>query len=220
MRVAVLGASRNTGRSFVEQAVAKNADFEITVLARNPESLNFTADEAAKITVVKGDALNRDDVARTIEGADLVLCSLGAKINGLSKPQDMGIEEIGTQHVLDIIKETRRDNPPRVIMVSSTGVGETNANYDVPYILRPFYSILLKAPHKHKTITEAAIKNSGIPYTIVRPALLTSGEITGKYRADVGVCGYTVSRKDVAHFILEKCVIENKFINASPSIAY
>ncbi|KAJ1723803.1 hypothetical protein LPJ53_001872 [Coemansia erecta] len=220
MRVAVLGASRNTGRSFVEQAIASETDFDVTILARNPDSLNFTPAEMERITVVKGDALNKEDVAHTIEGSDIVLCSLGAKINGLSKPQDMGIEETGTTHVLDIIKETRADNPPRVIMVSSTGVGETNGNYDVPYVLRPLYSLFLKTPHKHKTVVEAAIKESGLPYTIVRPAILTSGELTKKYRADIGVCGYTVSRNDVAHFILEQCVVKNNFPNASPSIAY
>ncbi|KAJ1850377.1 hypothetical protein LPJ73_003479 [Coemansia sp. RSA 2703] len=220
MRVSVLGASRNTGRSFVEQAIASDTVFNITILARNPDSLNFTPAEMEKITVVKGDALNKEDIGRTLEGCDVVLCSLGAKISGLSMPKDMGIEEIGTLHVLDIIKETRADNPPRIIMVSSTGVGESNSNYDVPYVLRPIYSLLLKSPHKHKTVVEKAIKESGISYTIVRPALLTSGDLTKKYRADIGVCGYTVSRKDVAHFILEQCVVKNNFPNASPSIAY
>ncbi|KAJ1643065.1 hypothetical protein LPJ64_005122 [Coemansia asiatica] len=220
MRVSVLGASRNTGRYFVEQAIASGKDFDITILARNPDALGFTPEEMQKITVIKGDALVKDDVARAIEGADIVLCSLGAKINGLSKPQDMGVEETGTLHALDVLKETRQENPPRVIMVSSTGVGETNGNYDVPYILRPIYSILLKAPHKHKTVTEAAIKASGLPYTIVRPALLTNGEATKKYRADIGVSGYTISRRDVAHFVLEQCVLKDNFPNASPSIAY
>ncbi|KAJ2365346.1 hypothetical protein IW150_006237, partial [Coemansia sp. RSA 2607] len=146
MRVSVLGASRNTGRSFVEQAIASDTVFNITILARNPDSLNFTPAEMEKITVVKGDALNKEDIGRTLEGCDVVLCSLGAKISGLSMPKDMGIEEIGTLHVLDIIKETRADNPPRIIMVSSTGVGESNSNYDVPYVLRPIYSLLLKSP--------------------------------------------------------------------------
>ncbi|KAJ2227686.1 hypothetical protein H4R99_006381 [Coemansia sp. RSA 1722] len=219
MRVSVLGASRNTGRYFVEQAIASGGDFDITILARNPDALGFTPDEMQKITVVKGDALVRDDIARAIEGADVVICSLGAKINGLSKPQDMGVEETGTLHVLDVLKQTRQQNPPRVIMVSSTGVGETNGNYDVPYIMRPLY-LLLKTPHKHKTVTEAAIKDSGLPYTIVRPALLTNGEVTKKYRADIGVCGYTISRRDVAHFILEQCVLKDNFPNASPSLAY
>ncbi|KAJ2701963.1 hypothetical protein FB645_004443 [Coemansia sp. IMI 203386] len=219
MRVSVLGASRNTGRYVVEQAIASGGDFDITILARNPDALGFTPDELQKITVVKGDALVRDDIARAIEGADVVICSLGAKINGLSKPQDMGVEETGTLHVLDVLKQTRQQNPPRVIMVSSTGVGETNGNYDVPYIMRPLY-LLLKTPHKHKTVTEAAIKDSGLPYTIVRPALLTNGEVTKKYRADIGVCGYTISRRDVAHFILEQCVLKDNFPNASPSLAY
>ncbi|KAJ2490540.1 hypothetical protein IWW37_003100 [Coemansia sp. RSA 2050] len=215
MRVAVLGASRNTGRAFVEQAIEK--DIRITILARSPDRLPFSEEQLGRIQVVKGDALVKEDVARTIEGADIVICSLGAKIEGLKVSGDIGVEETGVKHLIAAIKEAKAEAAPRLIMVSSTGV---NGNYDVPYVFRPFYSLLLAKPHQHKEVAERAIKESGLPYTLVRPALLTSGKLTKTYRADVGVCGYTVSRSDVAHFILEQCVLENKFINASPSIAY
>ncbi|KAJ2847347.1 hypothetical protein IWW36_003898 [Coemansia brasiliensis] len=217
MHIAVLGASRNTGRYFVKQALEKNADIQITILARNPDNLPFTSEELSKITVVKGDALVKQDIARTIEGVDIILCSLGAKPQGLGKMSDEGIEEVGVKSIVEIIKETRAGNMPRLIMVSSTGVG---TNSDVPYVMRPFYSLFLRKPLQHKQVAEKAIKNSGITYTIVRPALLTSGELTKKYRADVVCSGYTISRRDVAHFVLEQCVIENKWPNSSLSIAY
>lgn len=61
---------------------------------------------------------------------------------------------------------------------------------------------------------------------IVRPALLTDGECKEKYRikaeGDLAVKGgYTVSRKDVAHFIAEKLVgeewdaLEGKGVNVA-----
>ncbi|KAJ2741229.1 hypothetical protein GGI20_005331 [Coemansia sp. BCRC 34301] len=215
MRVAVLGASRNTGKAFVEQAIER--DIQITVLARSPEKLPFTEEQLSKIQVVKGDALVKEDIAKTIVGADIVICSLGAKIEGLSISGDIGVEEAGVKNIIETIKEAKTVTAPRLVMISSTGV---NGNYDVPYVFRPFYSYLLAKPHQHKEVAESAIKASGLPYTIVRPALLTSGKLTRTYRADVGVCGYTVSRNDVAHFVLEQCILENKFINASPSIAY
>ncbi|KAJ2473578.1 hypothetical protein IWW56_005965 [Coemansia sp. RSA 2131] len=216
MRIAVLGASRHTGQSFVSQALASNTNIQLTILARTPANLPFPEDQLSQITVIQGDALNKNDVATTINGADIVICSLGAKMDGFSKPIDMGVEESGIMNILDIVKETQ-GNPPRLIMVSSTGVGTHN---DVPWLMRPLYSLLLSAPHGHKARAEIAIKKSGVPYTLVRPAWLTNGDMTKTYRAGEGVRGYTVSRNDVAHFILNECVLETKWVNASPSIAY
>ncbi|KAJ2162285.1 hypothetical protein GGF46_000776 [Coemansia sp. RSA 552] len=214
MHVAVLGASRNTGQSFVEQALDK--DIRVTVLARSPEKLPFTTAQLDQIEVVKGDALVKDDVAKTIRGADIVLSLLGAQPQGLGM-NDLGADEAGIGHILQIVKETRADNPPYIIMVSSAGVGTLA---DVPLALRALSLTILRKPLAYKAKAEAAIKDSGIRYTIVRPAMLTSGQLTGTYRAEVNLRGYTIARNDVAHFILHQCVLEDKWRNASPSIAY
>ncbi|KAJ2877954.1 hypothetical protein IWW38_006442, partial [Coemansia aciculifera] len=162
MRVAVLGASRNTGKAFVEQALEK--DIQITVLARTPEKLPFTEAQLDKIRVIKGDALVKEDVAKTIVGADIIICSLGAKLEGMSISGDIGVEEAGIKNLIETIKEAKAVTAPRLIMISSTGV---SGNYDVPYVFRPFYSYLLAKPHSHKEVAEAAIKASELPYTIV-----------------------------------------------------
>ncbi|KAI9504604.1 NADH(P)-binding-domain-containing protein [Coemansia spiralis] len=216
MHIAILGATRNVGKAFVEQAISKE-DTEITILVRNPEKLTYTEEQLSKIAVVKGDALVKDDVVKTIGNADIVLFTLGARIGILKTAPDTGIESVGAQVVIDAIKEKRAANPPRFIMVSSTGAGGL---YDVPYLLRPLYIIALHTPHNNKAVAEDAIKKSSIPFTIVRPALFTNGETTKKYRAGLDVSGYTISRSDLAHFILEECVIEGKYRNESPSIAY
>ncbi|KAJ1944655.1 hypothetical protein EC988_005932, partial [Linderina pennispora] len=175
MRITVFGASRHTGQAFVEQALAKD-NISITVLARTPSKLPFTDEQLAKITVVQGDATNKDDVAKAIDNADIIVTSLGATPTGLTTANDVGIEETAAAHILEIIKETRAESQPRIVMVSSTGVG---GSYDVPYIMRPLYKIALATPHKHKLVAETAIKESGVPYTIVRPTLLTNGALTG-----------------------------------------
>ncbi|KAJ1949726.1 hypothetical protein FBU59_001015 [Linderina macrospora] len=216
MRIAVFGASRHTGQAVVEQALAKG-NIDITALVRTPSKLPYTEEQLSKITVAQGDATNKDDVAKAIENADIIVTSLGATPTGLTSANDVGVEETAVAHILQAIKETRTENQPRIIMVSSTGVGY---NHDVPFILRGLYKIALATPHKHKLVAETAIKESGVPYTIVRPALLTSGKLTGKYRAEHGASGYYVSRADVAHFILEQCILEGKFVNESLSIAY
>ncbi|KAJ2774066.1 hypothetical protein IWQ56_000754 [Coemansia nantahalensis] len=215
MRVTVLGASRNTGKAFVEQALEKGG-LEITILARTPERLTFTSAQLAKITVVKGDATAKADVARAIEGADMVVSSLGGapSLTGIA---DAGVEEVATLLVLEAIKETRASSPPRLIMVSSTGVGTLR---DVPLVMRPLYGLLLRTPHRHKAVAEAAIRASGVPFTLVRPALMTNGPLTRTYRAAAGASGYTISRNDVAHFVLEQCVLGDAWVGEAPVIAY
>ncbi|KAJ2085574.1 hypothetical protein IW138_006246 [Coemansia sp. RSA 986] len=128
MHITVFGATRNTGKSFVEQAIAKGG-IDITILVRTPENLTYTEEQLENVTVVKGNALVKEDVAKAIANADVILFTLGAKFNGLNTPPDAGIESEATPIVLDAIKETRADNPPRFIMVSSTGAGNY---YDVP----------------------------------------------------------------------------------------
>ncbi|KAJ2716278.1 hypothetical protein H4R19_000742 [Coemansia spiralis] len=215
MRVTILGASRNTGKALVEQAL-ESGRVEITVLARAPEHLPFTSEQLAKLTVVKGDATVKADLARAVEGADMVITSLGAKMS-LTGTADMGVEETATRLLLEIIEETRADSKPRIIMVSSTGVGTSR---DVPLIMRPLVSLLLRTPHRHKAVAEAAIRQSGAPFTLVRPALLTNGALTRTYRAAPYVCGYTISRSDVAHFVLEQCILEDRWVGEAPAIAY
>ncbi|KAJ1840380.1 hypothetical protein LPJ70_004682 [Coemansia sp. RSA 2708] len=217
MKVTVLGASRNTGKHFVEQALESGAEIQITILARAPEKLTFTEEQLARLTVVKGDATNKQDIATAIEGADIILSSLGGTIDLLGRTRDIGVEETGIVLALEAIKETRASSPPRLIMVSSTGAG---TNSDVPLLLRPLYSTMLRVPHRHKAVAEAAIKESGVPYTLVRPAFMTNGGLTKAYRADLGLQGYTISRQDVAHFVLTQCVLEDKWHNASPCVAY
>ncbi|KAJ2512842.1 hypothetical protein H4217_006664 [Coemansia sp. RSA 1939] len=217
MHIAVLGATRNTGKFFVEQAIAKGG-IGITILVRAPESLTYTKKQLEKVAVVKGNALVKDDVTTAIADADIVLFTLGAKFNGFNTPADAGVESEAAQVLLNAIKEKRADRPPRLIMVSSTGAGSA---HDVPLLMRPLYATLLRTPHKHKGIAENSIKGSGIPYTIVRPAFFKEGETTtGKYRAGPDVRGYTITRNDLAHFILETCVIKGEYLNESPSIAY
>ncbi|KAF8350381.1 hypothetical protein F5887DRAFT_1069405 [Amanita rubescens] len=87
-------------------------------------------------------------------------------------------------------------------------------------VLRPVYSYLLDQPHKDKLGVERLAFHclskfgSFSNVLIVRPALLTDGECVADKLEHAGkkkpyrvgseeISGYTVSRKDVAHFIVE-----------------
>lgn len=125
---------------------------------------------------------------------------------------------------------------PKFVVVSSTGLTRQSKAV-MPLPLRPLYDWMLHAAHEDKRGLEAVIHHGiGIPYeegetpgeailpagwqdslpaagwakhsVIIRAALLTSGEATGKYRAAVGdFKSWTVARKDVAHFIAEELLV-------------
>ncbi|KAG8858385.1 hypothetical protein FRB96_005270 [Tulasnella sp. 330] len=140
---------------------------------------------------------------------------------------------------------------PRFIITTSFGV--TKASHSsVPLLTRPLYS-MIKGPHADKMGMESICTYSAgwtpgakekIPseeilttgwedrlpgkgwmkhVVILRPALLTDGPETGKYRVgDEKLTGvWTVSRKDVAHFIVTDLLANwEKYEGKGVSIAY
>lgn len=144
----------------------------------------------------------------------------------------------------------RTSTLPRIVAVTSTGLTPENTS-SLPLAMRVFYRVLHSPhkdkqgaerilahalgqpePEEH-ILPENWDQTEGLPgkgelkrVVVVRPALLTDGECKGKYRikaeGDLAVKGgYTVSRKDVAHFIAERLLgaewdaLEGKGVNVA-----
>ncbi|KAG8886983.1 hypothetical protein FRB98_000707 [Tulasnella sp. 332] len=119
---------------------------------------------------------------------------------------------------------------PRFTIVTSNGVTK-DSHATLPYAMRPLYA-MIESPHADKIGMEKICHYSAgwmsdwnedgpsdeilapgwegkLPakgwlkhLVVVRPAFLTDGEVSGKYRVGEQLSGvYTVSRKDVAHFM-------------------
>ena len=91
----------------------------------------------------------------------------------------------------------------RLIVVSSFGVADSWR--DGRLLERAFFSLVLRRAYADKELQEQAVRESGLDYTIVRPARLTMGAGTGRYTARVGPGSVPspVARADVARFILD-----------------
>jgi len=73
---------------------------------------------------------------------------------------------------------------------------------------RLFFTTLLRGIYADKTIAEAAVRGSGLEWTLVNPVRLTSDAAVGKYKVGEridGASGKAISRATVAAFML-KCV--------------
>ena len=103
--------------------------------------------------------------------------------------------------------------------VSSTGILSTRNILPLP--LKPLYRSILHKPHQDKIEMENVISQEYPTdhWVLVRPGLLTDGEMTGKYRVGETEKGYTIRRADVADFIVKQCIDgEGKWLGKRPVI--
>ncbi|RUS23989.1 hypothetical protein BC938DRAFT_474306 [Jimgerdemannia flammicorona] len=221
IKIAVIGATRGCGHLSVVQAL--QAGHQVSVLVRDPARLQLSAEAKTRVTIHTGDVRTYEDVRKIVEGQDVIISAIGSAVDlsNITNPiQDGTICTEGTANILKALKSlhTAGLHVPRLISISSMGIGEHKR--DTPYLLRPFYDIVLHKPHIDKQRMEIAIEASEwLEWILVRPALLTNGAHTGKYRVLGNGGGYTVSRADVADFII-KNLESTEWVKKGPVLAY
>lgn len=70
--VAIFGGPGNTGL-YITRKLIKEDDINLTLFVRNEGNLQGNSIE--KINIIKGDALNEEDVKKTLDNIDILLCS-------------------------------------------------------------------------------------------------------------------------------------------------
>src|SRR5215831_9595503 len=74
MKIFVIGATGRTGREVVEQALARGHD--VTAFVRSPEAIGLTNE---KLTVIKGEATEEDQLVKAMQNHDAVVSTLGPR---------------------------------------------------------------------------------------------------------------------------------------------
>lgn len=174
MKVTLFGATGSLGRQCLEQCLL--AGHEVTVLVRNPDKLPDTL--RAKITVVKGDGLVPEDVARALpRGTDAILFAVG--VDEKTSPPDLCTDV--TRH---IIKVMRQEQIPRLIWC---GGGSNFREEDVitfgARFVRWFSETFLKHRHTDKEHQLSLLDaNADLCWIGVRPLQMKAGAKKGQYR--------------------------------------
>src|SRR6266436_9262191 len=75
MRLLIIGATGGTGRELVKQALERG--HQVTAFVRTPARLRLAHE---RLTVVRGDVLDRSSVEAAVRGHDAVLSALGHKL--------------------------------------------------------------------------------------------------------------------------------------------
>lgn len=206
MNILIFGATGGSGKELTKQALEQGHN--VTALVRNPATLGISH---ANLTVVQGDILNADSVSAVVKGKDAVLSALGSKV---LKPNT--IMSDGTKNILAAMQ---MHGVKRFICETSLGLGDSRdqMGFFFEYIVIPFF---LKNVFVDKEVQEQLIMQSNTDWTIVRPAGLTDGVRTGRYRSgmDKAITGQ-ISRADVAEFMLKQ-LTDTTYLRKAPCIAY
>lgn len=209
-KIALFGASGQTGQHFLALALAKG--FTVKALVRNPKSI---IQNNSKLEIITGDVLNLNDVRQVVEGTDIVV-SLFGHVKG--SPE--WLQTDGTKNIVQAMKEK---NIIRIISLSGGGLPFPEkdepkfADKLIRTIMKIFVPKILNDAIKHHEVLE----NSNLTWTIVRGPRLTNEPKVGTYRVGwVGVnASSKIGRADLADFLVS-LVGEEKFVKQMPFVSY
>jgi len=193
VKLLVLGGTGGTGRHVVRQAL--DAGHDVTVLARDRAKVGV---QHERLRVVDGDVKNTATLGDAMRGQDAVVSAIG-------RGQSFKSEHLIAESAPAIIAAMRANGVRRLIFMSALGVGETFR--DSPLPLKIFIRTLLRGIYADKIIGDRMVRDSGLDWTIVQPAVLTDKPLTKSYRAGehLPLSGLaSISRADTAHFIVDR----------------
>lgn len=206
MKLLIFGATGDTGRELIKQALAQGH----TVTGFSRHANNLTADYPT-IQTIEGDVTDKTTVEKAVQGQDAVLSALGS--SSLKRSPAL------TEGVRNIVEAMEQYTVRRLVYQSSLGVGESRkqVSFLVRYIIIPLVLRNAIADHEDK---ERIIKQSNLDWVIVRPAGLTNDPHTGKYRSGETIdFGAKIARADVADFMLKQ-VTDDACLKKTPGVSY
>jgi len=181
-KVLVLGASGQIAR-WVVQMLGERSDVEQTLLVRNPKRL--AGNEPTNASVVIGDVLDKELLARIMEDQDVVYANLA------------GAVDIQTKHILAAMKAKR---VRRLVFINSLGIHD-----EVPGKFGEWNRRMIGDDLPPYRRSADLIEASDIDYTIIRAAWLTDHDEVDYEITERGTPfkGTEVSRKSVAALVVD-----------------
>lgn len=195
MTLLVIGATSGIGAATVREAL----DRGIPVRAFARSAGDMTPEPG--LEPFPGDALDQDDVARALPGADAVIVALGIKESLAMLWQEVTLFSDATRILLPAMQTA---GVRRLLAVTGFGAGRSRQAMSLPE--RVGHKAILGKPYADKDRQEEMIRASDLDWTIVRPTILTNGRCTGRYRvlADPETWrNGLISRADVAVYLVD-----------------
>ncbi|KAF9922828.1 hypothetical protein FBU30_007036 [Linnemannia zychae] len=197
----VMGANGRTGLEVVRQALERN--YRVTAFVRDDRSLLEDASlrKHQNLLIVRGSPTCQADVDRCVDGQDVVINVIGARI--------MSSDTTISSHSQVVLNNSmKKHGVRRLIAVTSYGcLGLRN------YLIstkRLFSKMFMTGILKDKVLQEEIIQRDSafIDWSIIRPVTLKDGELSGRYWVSSDKLPKDnkikiLSRHDLAHYMLE-----------------
>lgn len=212
--VTVVGATGGTGQQVVEQALARG--HTVTAVARRPEAVTLPS---PRLRVVRGDVTDPASltVALAESGAGAaVVVALGVR----DSRAPTTLFSAGAAVVVAAMQE--RGLRRLVVVTAGASVRDPADPPIVRLVVKPVLLRLFPGAYADMARMEAVVGASGLDWTVVRPARLTDGPRTGRYRVVAGGAvpgGWRVARADVADLILAR-LGDPAAVGAALAVAY
>ncbi len=113
MRVVLYGATGMIGTRILKELLSRG--HTVTAVARDPSKVGAQN----SLTVVKGDMLDPDNIAKVAKGSDVVISSYGPP-SGPQGPDPAKANQL-SEATRALITGVRRAGAPRIIMVGGAG---------------------------------------------------------------------------------------------------
>lgn len=206
MKLAVFGATGTVGSVLLDKALAAGND--VRALARTPSRLTL---DHPSLTVVQGDAKDPDAVARTLDGVDVVVSTLG----GFADPDSISI---GTAIITEAM---RAAGLRRIVVVQGYHLdfpGDPR-NLGRKLILPMLYLGSRRLVPDSREMARA-LQDGDRDWTVVRIPRVVRGSSTGRVRIGALPLGPwdSVVDSDVADLVLT-CLEDPTTIRTAPMIA-
>lgn len=207
MKLAIIAATGGIGRQVLGQALA--AGHDVTAVVRNPAALGDATSHIRVVTVPDLATADPAVLEGAVAGADGVLSGLGPRGRA-----DSGVTSRGTRVIIDAMEAA---GVRRLIVVSAAPVATTPSperpsppRHDpgdgllVRYVGNPVIKRIYGENYADLAVMEDMLRASALDWTSVRPPRLTNKPLSGRYQIAIGrnARGMSVSRADVAHFML------------------
>lgn len=207
-RILIAGASGRTGVLLTRLALERG--FTVTALIRAGDSM---AIEDPGLRVVTGDVLQPETLPAALTGVDVVISLLAPR------PRRNGRVYIeGTRNLADAAVAA---GVRRLIAVSAEGAGVEGSLLPLGYRLVRRIPVVARLYPDIARMEHELAARTDIAWTVVRPAILTNGAATGRYRMVEGPVvpgGLRLSRADLAACLL-RIALDDTCVRATISVA-
>jgi putative NADH-flavin reductase len=206
--VLIIGASKGIGRKAVDYALERGCS--VRAMARSADKIELEHERLEKFS---GDATDPDDVRRALDGVDAVILAIGIPSGPMPLLRPITLFSRSTEVLID---EMESNGPKRLVAVTGFGAGESRSAMN--RVEEFGHHLLLGRAYADKDVQEKIIERSSLDWTIARPAILTNGRATGKYKVLTTPESWRngfISRADVAAFLVDRA-LDRKHLHEAP----